>query len=71
MTDAMAQLRILANPDRLTIIKAEIAELCDETHWLLEGIELFGGRVAELNARRGAKLDEWSDALDKMERSHD
>ena len=69
MTDAMAQLRILASPDRLTVLKAQLAELRDETHWLLEGIELFGGRVAELNARRGAKLDEWADMLDRMELS--
>ena len=69
MTDAMAELRALANPDRLTIIKAEIAELRGETHSCMLAIDLFQERVAELNARRAAKLDEWSDALDKMELS--
>ena len=69
MADVMSQLRALANPDRRTVLKAEIAGLRVETHEVLDAMQLFGGRIAELNARRASKLDEWADMLDRMELS--
>ena len=68
MIDAMDQLRLLAAPDRLTVVKAQSAELGEEAHRCLEAVELFQERVAELNVRRAALLDEWERALDAMER---
>ena len=69
MTDAMEQLRALAAPDRLTVVKAEIAELRGETDSCMLAIDLFTTRAMELNARRAVLLDEWSGALDKLERA--
>ena len=69
MTDAMAQLRALASPDRVMVIKAKSAELGDEVRAILDAIALFEARAGELIARRGALLDEWERELDAMEQA--
>ena len=68
MTNAMAKLRALASPDRLVVVKAEIAALRAETDSCMLAIDLFTTRAMELNARRAVLLDEWSGALDNLGR---